>query len=133
MFIVTGKLSNKSLIKSGVSDKGAWKIVMFLIEKTMNRKPIKIPLIAKGKLADKLDDIPIGERLKVQFFIEGKPYNGKYYTDCIATDIDKFVPKKKWVHGQVSYGNESFSDGSEFLNKDTNLFKQENEEENKEQ
>ena len=132
MFVVTGKLSNKSLVKSGVSDNGAWKIVMFLIEKTRNRKPIKIPLIAKGKLADKLDDIPIGERLKVQFFIEGKPYNGKYYTDCIATDIDKFVPKKKWVHGQASFGNEAFDDKSQDLNKDIHLFQQE-EKENKEQ
>jgi len=50
MFIVTGKLSNKSNIKTGVSEKGAWKIINFLIEKTRKRKPIKIPITAKEKI-----------------------------------------------------------------------------------
>jgi len=123
MFVVTGKLSNKSLVKSGVSEVGTWKIIQFLIEKTRNRKPIFIPLIAKGKLADKIDDIPIGERIKVDFYIEGKNYNGKYYTDCISTSIDKYIPRKKWIHGQVTFGNDVFEDGSENLGKDIHLFK----------
>lgn len=126
MFVVTGKLSNKSLIKSGVSENGAWKIMMFLVEKTRNRKPIFIPIIAKGKLADKIDSVPIGERIKVDFYIEGKPYNGKYFTDCIATSIEKYIPKKKWIHGQVTFGGETFSDGSENLGTDIHLFKEEN-------
>jgi hypothetical protein len=126
MFVVTGKLSNKSLIKSGISENGAWKIMMFLVEKTRNRKPIFIPIIAKGKLADKIDGVPIGERIKVDFYIEGKPYNGKYFTDCIATNIDKYIPKKKWIHGQVTFGDETFSDGSENLGTDIHLFKEEN-------
>lgn len=126
MFVVTGKLSNKSLIKSGISENGAWKIMMFLVEKTRNRKSIKIPIIAKGKLADKIDSVPIGERIKVDFYIEGKPYNGKYFTDCIATSIEKYVPKKKWIHGQVTFGNEVYEDGSENLGTDIHLFKEEN-------
>ena len=127
MFTVTGKLSNKSLIKSGISENGAWKIVMFLIEKTRHKQPIKIPLIAKGKLAIKIDDIPIGEKLTVEFYIEGKKYNEKYYTDCIATNVDKYVPKKKYIHGQVTFGNEVFDDNSELLGKDIHLFKDNNE------
>jgi len=125
MFTVTGKLSNKSLIKSGVSDIGVWKVMMFLVEKTRNKKPIKIPFIAKGKMADKMDNIPVGEKVTVNFYIEGKPYNGKYFTDCIATEIDKYVPKKKWVHGQAAVGDEVFNDGSENLNTDIHLFKEE--------
>jgi hypothetical protein len=123
MFTVTGKLSNKSLIKSGVSEVGAWKIVVFIIEKTRNRKPIKIPFTAKGKLAIKIDDIPIGEKITVDFYIEGKKYNERYYTDCVATSVDKYVPKKKYVHGQVSFGDDVFSDNSEFLGRDIHLFK----------
>jgi hypothetical protein len=125
MFVVTGKLSNKSLVKSGVSEHGAWKIVVFIIEKTRNKKPIKIPLTAKGKLAIKVDDIPIGEKITVEFFIEGKKYNDKYFTDCIATNVDKYVPKKKYIHGQVSMGNEVFSDDSELLDTDIHLFREE--------
>ena len=96
MFVVTGKLSGKSFIKQGVSEKGAWKIITFLIDKTRNRKPIKIPITAKGKLADKIEQIPAGEKLVVRFFIEGKKYNDKYFTECVAYEIEKYVPKAKY-------------------------------------
>ena len=128
MFTVRGKLSNKSLVKSGVSERGTWQIIQFLIEKTKNKKPIFIPVIAKGKLADKIDETPIGEKIKVEFYIEGKPYNGKYFTDCIATSIEKYVPKKKWIHGQVTFGNEVFDDTSLHLEKELHLFKAEQKE-----
>ena len=115
MFVVTGKLSNKSIIKAGVSEKGSWKIINFLIQKTRNRKPIKIPIIAKGKLAEKIDSIPLGEKVVVRFFIEGKKFNDKYYTDCIATDIEKFVSKTKIMLGM--HKDEDFE-----FTKDNTLF-----------
>jgi hypothetical protein len=115
MFSVIGRLSNKSYIKTGVSEKGAWKIISFLIQKTRKRKPIKIPIIAKGKLAEKIESIAIGEKLLIQFYIEGKKFNNKYYTDCIATEIDKYVPKSKIFVGQHK------DDDFEFT-KDNNLF-----------
>ena len=115
MFVVTGKLSNKSIVKTGVSEKGSWKIINFLIQKTRKNKPIKIPIIAKGKLAEKIDSIALGEKVVVRFFIEGKKYNDKYFTDCIAIDIDKFVPKSKIISGM--YKDNDF----EFL-KDNTLF-----------
>ena len=63
MFTVSGILSDKSLVKTGVSEHGAWKITQFLIEKTRRKKKIKIPITAKGALANKIDTIAIGERL----------------------------------------------------------------------
>lgn len=116
MFVVTGKLSDKSFIRTGVSEKGAWKIIHFLIEKTRKRKIIKIPLIARGKLAEKLDGISVGEKVVINFFIEGKKYNDKYFTDCIATDIDKFVPKSR-VRFDPNIKDSDFE-----FNKDINLF-----------
>jgi hypothetical protein len=115
MFIVTGKLSNKSNIKTGVSEKGAWKIINFLIEKTRKRKPIKIPITAKGKLAEKIESIALGEKIVVKFYIEGKKYNDKYFTDCVAIDIDKYVPKSKVLYGNVRDNDFEFT-------KDNNLF-----------
>lgn len=127
MFTVTGKLSNKSLVKSGVSENGAWKIVVFIIEKTRHRNIIRMPFTAKGKLANIIDDIPVGERLTIDFYIDSKKFNGKYYTDCIATCIEKYVPKKKYIHGQVSFENQVFIDNTDIIQKDLHLFNQENE------
>ena len=125
MFTVSGILSDKSLVKSGVSEKGTWKIITFLIEKTRMKKKIKIPIIAKGKLADRIDGIAIGERLTIRFYIKGNQYNDKYFTDCIAIEIDKFISKKKWEHGAVSFGNEVFEDKNDELKQDSHLFKDE--------
>ena len=122
MFTVTGKLSDKSLVKSGVSEKGAWKIIVFLIEKTRKRKAIKIPITAKGKLAERIDNIAIGEKLTVRFFIEGNKYNDKYFTNCIAIEIDKYVPKKTFEHGQVTFGNEVFNENEIEFKDDRHLF-----------
>lgn len=116
MFVVTGKLSDKSFVRTGVSEKGAWKIIHFLIEKTRRRKVIKIPLMAKGKLAEKIEGIAVGEKIVVHFFIEGKKYNEKYFTDCVATEIDKFVPKSK-----IKYDFDIKTSDFEF-EKDINLF-----------
>lgn len=125
MFATSGILTNKSLVKSGVSENGTWKILSFLIKKTKFKKPILIPLIAKGKLAEKLDGIQIGEKIRVEFYIDGQKYNEKYYPNCIATDIEKYIPKKKFQYGQVSYDNEVFDDGKDNLTLDLHLFKEE--------
>ena len=123
MFIVTGKLSDKSIMKTGVSEKGIWKIMTFLIEKTRKRKPLKIPFTAKGKLADKINDIAIGEKITIRFFIEGKKYNDKYFTDCVAIEIDKFVSKPKY---QVSFGEQVYNEQTCEFVKDNNLFNNNN-------
>jgi hypothetical protein len=126
MFSTSGILTNKSLVKSGSTENGTWKIIQFLIKKTKFDKPIYIPITAKGNLAAKIDNIAIKEKIRVEFYIEGKEYNGKYYTECIATDIDKHIPKKKYEHGQVSFGNEVYDDRSDNLRTDNHLFKEEN-------
>jgi hypothetical protein len=122
MFVTTGKLSAKSLIKEGVSEKGAWKVIMFLLEKTRKRKPIKIPIIAKGKLASLIDSTMIGEKITVKFYIEGKKFNEKYFTDCVAIEVEKYVPKAKYEHGHVSFNGEVLDERHDILKEDNNLF-----------
>lgn len=129
MFTVSGILTDKSLVKSGVSEHGAWKITQFLIEKTRKKKKIKIPITAKGSLANKIDTIAIGERLTIRFFIEGNKYNDKYFTNCVAIEIDKYVPKKKWMYGEVAVGDKVFEDKSFEYKEDSNLFNSITEEE----
>ncbi len=127
MFVVTGKLSGKSVVKCGQSEKGSWKIIQFLIKKTKNRKPINIPLTAKGKLAEKIESIALGERITVKFFIEGNKYNDKIYTNCIATDVDKYIKKDKYQYGAVRFGDEVYEDKNDYLLIDNNLFNQKHE------
>jgi len=124
MFTVTGKLSGKSVVKSGQSEKGTWRIIQFLIKKTRNKKMETIPFTAKGKLADKIDDIILGEKISVRFFIEGNKYGDKYFTNCIAVEVEKYVKKDKYKYGSVSFGNELYYDQTENLIKDNNLFNQ---------
>jgi hypothetical protein len=111
-------------MKSGITENGTWKVITFLIEKTRRKKPIKIPFVAKGKLAEKVESIVVGEKLTIRFYIEGKKYNDKYFTDCIAIEIDKFVTKSKYQFGSIAFGNEVFEDGHHELQKDNNLFNQ---------
>lgn len=124
MFVVTGKLSGKSVVKYGQSEKGSWKIIQFLIKKTRNRKLENIPFTAKGRLAEKIDSIALGEKVTIKFFIEGNKYNDKYFTNCIATEIDKYIKKEKYKYGSVSFGNEVYEDKSDYLLIDNNLFNQ---------
>jgi hypothetical protein len=124
MFIVTGKLSGKSVVKSGQSENGTWRIIQFLIKKTRNKKLENIPFTAKGKLAEKIDGILLGERITIRFFIEGSKYGDKYFTNCIATEVEKYVKKDKYKYGSVSFGNDLYNDETENLLKDNNLFNQ---------
>jgi len=120
MFTVVGRLSNKSLVKSGVSENGAWRIIQFLVEKTRRGKQIKIPITAKGKLAELIDGIALREKITVRFFIEGKEYKGKYYTDCVAIEIEKYTPKAKFQYAS-SIGKEPTELDFE-LTQDNHLF-----------
>jgi hypothetical protein len=124
MFIVTGKLSGKSVIKSGQYENGTWRVIQFLIKKTRNKKPELIPFTAKGKLAEKIDSIAIGEKITISFFIEGSKYGEKYYTNCIATEVEKYIRKDKYKYGSVSFGNEQYEDKNDELRIDNNLYNQ---------
>ena len=110
-------------MKTGVSEKGTWRVINFCVEKTRRRKPIKIPIVAKGGLADKINEIALGEKITVKFFIEGKKYNDRYLTDCIALDVEKYVRRAKY--GQTTFGDETYNENQFEFNKDNSLFNQE--------
>jgi len=122
MFFVTGKLSDKAFKKTGVSENGAWTIIQFLIVKKRKGKPIKIPIIARGKLANKLDDFVVGEKLRIEFYIEGKEFNGKFYTECYALSIEKYVKKQYFI----THGSEMFEGEKDIIQIDNHLFKEQN-------
>lgn len=127
MFVTSGKLSGKSIIKTGRYENGTWKVIQFLIKKTRNRKAVNIPFTAKGKLAEKIESIALGEKITVRFFVEGSKYGDKYYTNCIAIEVDKYIKKDKYQYGSVGFGDETYEDKNDYLQIDNNLFNQKNE------
>lgn len=95
MLRIIGKLSDKSLFREGVSEHGKWRIVKFIIEKTRQRKKIKIVFTAKGRLADLVFSIPLKEKLDIHFFPDCKEANGNWYTELQVISVEKYIPLSK--------------------------------------
>ncbi len=84
----------KSLIKSGTSEWGTWRIVEFMIERTYNKKKIKILFVARGKWATFIEGVPYKERILVEYVPDLKQHGTKYFQDLKVTNIEKYVSKK---------------------------------------
>jgi len=120
MLKLSGRLISKSLIRSGVSEHGEWKIVEFVIQRTYNKKKIKIAFTASGKKADLINSISYKEKLTITFvpncFLSSK--HNKYFTELKAIEIDKWV--KKHNH-DVYFNNERLNESDYELKKDNQL------------
>lgn len=95
MLTLNGRLISKSLIKEGVGQHGAWKIMEFVIERTYNKKKIKVAFTVGGKNADLVNTISFKERITVDF-IPACHYSDKYkkyFTELKAISIQKYVKK----------------------------------------
>ncbi len=90
---IIGKLVGKSLVKTGISENGNWSLVNFFIEKTHDKKKIKIIFTAMGKKVAFIDSLVIGERLSIQYFPKCKERNGYWNTELIVIDVVKHVKR----------------------------------------
>jgi hypothetical protein len=101
---IIGRMVHKSLVKSGKSEFGDWKIINFVIEKTFKKKKYKALFVAKGKWADFVDAIAYKERITVYYVIDSKEYApSKWGTDLRVVEVEKHVPKGT---PHVYFGNE---------------------------
>lgn len=101
---ISGTLIFKSTVKTGVNDFGSWSIINFVLQKTFQKKKYYMLFVAKGKRARFIESVPIKERLTVHYIIDSKEYKPqKWATDLIATEIEKYVPKK---HISVVFNSE---------------------------
>lgn len=121
MFRVSGTLSAKTMLKKGISQKGSWKIATFLLKKTRQKKPIQIPLVARGYWAGVIDEMLTGEKINVEFYIESRKYNGRYYPNCVVTNI---VRKEKRIKKADELNFRKSKNYDNLIIKDTNLFNQ---------
>lgn len=84
---INGKVIELLPEKSGQSAKGIWRKQEYVLE-TEGQYPKKICFMVWG---DKIDDFSIkqGEQLTVSIDIESREYNGRWYTDVKAWQVNR--------------------------------------------
>jgi len=97
MFKTIGRIKSKNLLKSGVSEKGEWKLMEFTIQKTFNREPIEVAFVAIGKMAELVDRYKKGKKVVIYFFPKCKNWKGKWYTELKVLEIEDYVKKPKFI------------------------------------
>jgi hypothetical protein len=83
---LTGKLTQLLPLQTGTGKNGQWKKQEFIVE-TEGQYPKKVCISIWG---DKINDsqLQIGNNLKIDFDIESREYNGRWYTDVKAWKIE---------------------------------------------
>lgn len=71
---------------SGQSQKGNWKKQEFVIE-TMEQYPKKVAFEAWGDDCRQLDDLEAGNIIKVNFNVESREHEGRWYTTAKSWKI----------------------------------------------
>lgn len=94
---ITGKLIEKLPEQKGQGKNGTWVKASFVIE-TEDQYPKKICIDAWGDRVDNVNGLNINDKVKVDFDVESREYNGRWYTNVKAWRIEK-------VGGQEAGGN----------------------------
>jgi len=83
---LTAKLTQLLPLQTGTGKNGQWKKQEFIVE-TEGQFPKKVCVSIWG---DKINDsqLQIGNHLKIDFDIESREYNGRWYTDVKAWKIE---------------------------------------------
>ena len=89
---LTGKLVAIGDITEGQSARGTWRKQIFAIE-TMEQYPKKGAFMAWGDRCDDVAVLNLGDTLTVQFDVESREFNGKWYTDLKAWSIKGAQPQ----------------------------------------
>lgn len=85
---ITGKLITKLPQQSGQGKNGTWIKQDFIIE-TQEQFPKKVCISVWGDKSKDLDNVSVGETLKIGINVESREFNGKWYTDVKAWKIEK--------------------------------------------
>lgn len=89
-FILEGKITEVFPSQSGTSKAGnEWKKKEFVVE-TIEQKPKKVLFTLFGDRVDNLADVVVIDKMvSVSFDIESREYNGRYFTNCNAYNVDR--------------------------------------------
>jgi hypothetical protein len=84
---ISGKIIQVLALETGSGKNGQWKKQSFILE-TAGTYPKKVNIALWG---DKIDQSPLdqGTDVKVQFDVESREYNGRWYTECKAWKVER--------------------------------------------
>jgi hypothetical protein len=85
---ITAKVTEILAEQSGQGRNGTWVKISFVVE-TQEQYPRKICIDAWGDKVDMVKSLKPGETVKVDFDIESREYNGRWYTNVKAWRIEK--------------------------------------------
>lgn len=85
---LSGKVFKVMPVESGEGKNGTWKKQQVIIEMESGKYPKKVAVVFWGDLVSS-DSFVEGRDISVEFDIESREYNGKWYTDVKAWRINK--------------------------------------------
>jgi hypothetical protein len=83
-----GKLIKILPMQSGISARGSWSKQDFVIE-TLDQYPKKVCVSAWGERVNELSGANEGDVLRINFNVESREFNERWYTDVRAWRIEK--------------------------------------------
>ncbi len=83
---IEGRVSQITPIEEGQGARGPWKKRLLIID-TLEQFPRKVAFAVWNERAEALDSLRPGERVVVDFSVESREYNGRWYTDARAFAI----------------------------------------------
>lgn len=84
---IKGKIINHLPITTGEGAKGQWQKGGFVVEVEKGKFTKTIMFSTWGETVDAVRVMPTGMNVSVEFDLESREYNGKYYTDAKAWKV----------------------------------------------
>ncbi len=85
---LSGKVFKVMSVESGEGKNGVWKKQQIVIEVDNGKYPKKVAVVFWSDLVDNVGFVE-GKDISVEFDVESREYNGKWYTDVKAWRINK--------------------------------------------
>lgn len=101
---LSGKIFKVMPLETGEGKNGVWKKQQIIIETTSDKYPKKVAVQLWGDLTEK--GFQEGAEISVEFDVESREYNGKWYTDAKAWRINKNTSDSP-AQQQTSTSNQS--------------------------
>ena len=99
---LSGTIIAQLPVVSGEGRNGVWRNQDFVIE-TFDQYPKKVCFQISGNLIDTTDTRP-GQEVAVDFNIESREYNGRWFTTCKAWRVGRFISEtEKYQQKQASH------------------------------
>ena len=110
---LSGKIFKVMPLETGEGKNGVWKKQQIIIETTSDKYPKKVAVQLWGDLTDK--GFQEGAEISVEFDVESREYNGKWYTDAKAWRINKNTSDSP-AQQQTSTSNERTTNSTSTTN-----------------